>query len=250
MGASLNMIVNLSNNTPWVIRIHIGSESRRRFNYKDENNGLSPITGHCPFNSLSQQILPSVFISLLLFLGFSFMSSRSSSADHRIVEVDGDFLPYPATKLVITQYLEASSDPPFWALIVVGAFFDQHDNTIWSTELFVAHLDIQLESDDSSEGESEWESSSEDSTSEFEAPTTAIAEPARYSAPRIDSQSRPSAVPFHPPQNWAFPPNPQNLALTGSWGYWNPTSYGPAPGHWLASFDHTLGRWVHTWQAE
>uniref|UniRef100_A0A0B7JVA1 Uncharacterized protein n=1 Tax=Bionectria ochroleuca TaxID=29856 RepID=A0A0B7JVA1_BIOOC len=232
MGASLNMIVNLSNNTP------------------------------------------------------------SSSADHRIVEVDGDFLPYPATKLVITQYLEASSDPPFWALIVVGAFFDQHDNTIWSTELFVAHLDIQLESDDSSEGESEWESSSgesanlpgglyfypcsftsgpedgihftlhvmarnlstdfytEDSTSEFEAPTTAIAEPARYSAPRIDSQSRPSAVPFHPPQNWAFPPNPQNLALTGSWGYWNPTSYGPAPGHWLASFDHTLGRWVHTWQAE
>ncbi|CAG9941152.1 unnamed protein product, partial [Clonostachys rosea f. rosea IK726] len=206
----------------------------------------------------------------------------SSSADHRIVEVDGDFLPYPATKLVITQYLEASSDPPFWALIVVGAFFDQHDNTIWSTELFVAHLDIQLESDDSSEGESEWESSSgesanlpgglyfypcsftsgpedgihftlhvmarnlstdfytEDSTSEFEAPTTAIAEPARYSAPRIDSQSRPSAVPFHPPQNWAFPPNPQNLALTGSWGYWNPTSYGPAPGHWLASFDHTL----------
>lgn len=161
MGASLNMAVNLSNSTPWAIRFHIDSESRRRFNYKDENNGLSPITGHCPFNSLSQQILPIVFISLLLFLGFSFMSSRSSSADHRIVEVDGDFLPHPATKLVITQYLEASSDPPFWALIVVGAFFDQYDNTIWSTELFVAHLDIQLESDDSSEGEGEWESSGE-----------------------------------------------------------------------------------------
>ncbi|VUC24442.1 unnamed protein product [Clonostachys rosea] len=214
------------------------------------------------------------------------MSSRSPAADHRIVEVDGDFLPYPATKLVVTQYLEASSDPPFWALIVVGAFFDQHGNTLWSTELFVAHLDIQLESDDSSEGESEWESSlgksahhlrdcasisalslegqriecialairvilmtlntdfyPEDSASEFEA-LTAVAEPARYSAPRIDSQSGPSAVPFHPPQIWAFPPNPQSLGLTGSLGYWNPTSYGPAPGHWLASFDHTLGRWA------
>ncbi|CAH0037902.1 unnamed protein product [Clonostachys solani] len=209
-------------------------------------------------------------------------NTPSPSADHRIVAVDGDFLPYPATKLVVTQYLEASSDPPFWALIVVGAFFDQYGNTLWSTELFVAHLDIQLESDDSSEGESVWESSSgesadlsgrlyfypcsftrgpedgmyfalrvmpmnlntdfyiEDSTSEFEAPTATVAEPFRYSAPRIDNQSGPSAVPFHPPQVWAFPPNPQSLALTGSLGYWDPTSYGPAPGHWLASFDHTL----------
>lgn len=66
----------------------------------------------------------------------------------RTIEVDGDFLPSPATKLVVTQYLEASQEPPFWAWIVVGAFLDCHDQVIWSTELFAAHLDIQFESDD------------------------------------------------------------------------------------------------------
>lgn len=63
-------------------------------------------------------------------------------------EVDTDFLPSPATKLVVTQYLEASQDPPCWAWIVVGAFLDRHGRTVWSTEIFVAHLDVDLESDD------------------------------------------------------------------------------------------------------
>lgn len=71
----------------------------------------------------------------------------------RSIEVDEDSLPYPATKLVITQYLKARSDPPFWAWIIVGAFYDSDDNIIWSTEVFVAHLDIQLESDSEEESE-------------------------------------------------------------------------------------------------
>ncbi|ODA77579.1 hypothetical protein RJ55_07208 [Drechmeria coniospora] len=66
----------------------------------------------------------------------------------RTIEVDVDFLPAPATKLIVTQYLEASQDPPYWACIVVGAFLDCQERVIWSTELFAAQLDIQLESDE------------------------------------------------------------------------------------------------------
>lgn len=69
------------------------------------------------------------------------------------IEVEENVLPAPATKLVITQHLEASQDPPIWAWIIVGAFFDQDDNVLWSTELFLGHFDIQLESDEESESE-------------------------------------------------------------------------------------------------
>lgn len=71
------------------------------------------------------------------------------------IEVDEAFLPYPATQLIITQYLEADPSRPLWAWIIVGAFLDEHGSIIWSTELFLAHLDVQLESvsGDISDGE-------------------------------------------------------------------------------------------------
>lgn len=74
----------------------------------------------------------------------------------RTIEVEPDCLPSPATKLVVTQILQASQDPPFWAWIIVGAFYDCHNRIIWSTEVFAGHLDIQFESDDEgSESESD-----------------------------------------------------------------------------------------------
>jgi hypothetical protein len=76
-----------------------------------------------------------------------------------IIEVDEAFLPYPATQLIITQYLKADPSRPFWAWIIVGAFLDEHGNTIWSTELFLAHLDVQLESgsvEDDDERDEQW----------------------------------------------------------------------------------------------
>ena len=75
------------------------------------------------------------------------MPSRLPPVYTRTIEVGQDFLPAPATRFVVTQYLETSQDPPYWALIIVGAFFDSEDRIVWSSEVFVAHLDIQLESD-------------------------------------------------------------------------------------------------------
>lgn len=72
----------------------------------------------------------------------------------RTIEVDQGFLPYPATKLVITQHLEVGhEDPHLWAWIIVGAFYDSNDTVIWSSELFLAHLDTQLEADTEEESE-------------------------------------------------------------------------------------------------
>jgi hypothetical protein len=68
---------------------------------------------------------------------------------HTEIEVDNGVLPYPATKLVITQFLEATDDAEVWAWLIVGAFFDRDDNIIWSTEVFAAHLDYDSELDDS-----------------------------------------------------------------------------------------------------
>lgn len=59
----------------------------------------------------------------------------------RTVEVDSDFLPPSAAKLIITQYLECE-DTSSWAWIIVGTFFDSRDQPLWSTEIFIAQLDI------------------------------------------------------------------------------------------------------------
>ncbi|CEI70232.1 unnamed protein product [Fusarium venenatum] len=58
----------------------------------------------------------------------------------RIIE-DVD-LPTPATKLIITQHLAASRDSPFWAWIIVGAFYDRQGNTLWSTKIFLGYLGV------------------------------------------------------------------------------------------------------------
>lgn len=73
---------------------------------------------------------------------------------YRTIEVSPTYLPFPATRLVLTQYLSAHRDPPFWAWLIVGAFYDSEENIIWSTEIFAGHLDIQLDTDDE-ESESE-----------------------------------------------------------------------------------------------
>jgi hypothetical protein len=76
--------------------------------------------------------------------------------DYQAINVGEGVLPHPAVKLIITQYLHTSLDPPLWAWIIVAAFFDAEDNAIWSSEIFAAHLDIQFESDD--EGDEQEES--------------------------------------------------------------------------------------------
>jgi hypothetical protein len=77
--------------------------------------------------------------------------------NRRTINVAAGELPPPATKLIITQILKAIQDPPFWAWIIVGAFHDNQNRIIWSTELFVAHVDTHSESDEEQDSEEEAE---------------------------------------------------------------------------------------------
>ncbi|RDA95800.1 hypothetical protein CP533_5195 [Ophiocordyceps camponoti-saundersi (nom. inval.)] len=161
----------------------------------------------------------------------------------RTIDVAAGFLPYPATKLIVTQFLVTRQEPPFWAWISVGAFLDQDDRIIWSTELFVAVLDAEFESDDDTEGEIDESLDVSESLSEqahtqavnqWEAGQTAFVR-------QLPSQTHlghlfpPHSQPAHP--HFIHPP-----------AFWDPTRQGPVPGHWQAAFDRSSHRWVHTWQ--
>lgn len=74
--------------------------------------------------------------------------SGSPQPTYQTITVEEGYLPAPATKLIITQHLKFSQDPPFWAWIIVGAFYDHEDTVLWSTQVFAGHLDIEVESDE------------------------------------------------------------------------------------------------------
>lgn len=59
---------------------------------------------------------------------------------HRHYDLAPGVLPYPATKLAITQHIKSEPDSPDFAWIVVGAFYDCEDNVLWSTEVFVGRV--------------------------------------------------------------------------------------------------------------
>ena len=80
------------------------------------------------------------------------------SIDPTFAEVEDNSLPHPAARLVITQILQWVVEPaPTWAWIIVGVYYDCDGVPIWSQEVFVGHLGIELESDSEHEGESEGE---------------------------------------------------------------------------------------------
>ncbi|KAM0428898.1 hypothetical protein ACHAPT_006698 [Fusarium lateritium] len=173
-------------------------------------------------------------------------------------------LPAPATKLIITQHLKATQDSPYWAWIIVGAFYDCDNNIVWSTELFAGHFDVELDSDDESGyGESvgssseaglsdteETDSASDIYSSDHEGSDNITFDHHRYrdEAPQVRQvypywyESTPYTEPFADtyatvPETYATPPET-----------WDPTRQGPVPGYWQASFDPDIRRWVHTWQ--
>ena len=53
-----------------------------------------------------------------------------------------DYLP-PGTKVVVGQYLYASSNRRFWAILVVGVFYDSEDNELWRKEIFVRRCETR-----------------------------------------------------------------------------------------------------------
>ncbi|RMJ18889.1 hypothetical protein CDV36_001499 [Fusarium kuroshium] len=204
------------------------------------------------------------------------MSSDASSSPLRCRTIDNINLPAPATKLIITQHLQASRDSPYWAWIIVGAFYDCDNNVVWSTEIFAGHLDVEVDSDEESgDGESVSASSevglsdSEDTDSASDIYSSSgsddllnIGLPHRYRdepappAPEARQvypywyESTPYVEPFVDTYA-AFPethaPLPESTYAAPP-ETWNPTHQGPVPGYWQASFDPEICRWVHTWQ--
>ncbi|RSL67044.1 hypothetical protein CEP53_003152 [Fusarium sp. AF-6] len=204
------------------------------------------------------------------------MSSDASSSPLRCRTIDNINLPAPATKLIITQHLQASRDSPYWAWIIVGAFYDSDNNVVWSTEIFAGHLDVEVDSDEESgDGESVSASSevglsdSEDTDSASDIYSSSgsddllnIGLPHRYLdepvplAPEARQvypywyESTPYVEPFVDTYA-AFPethaPLPESTYAAPP-ETWDPTRQGPVPGYWQASFDPEICRWVHTWQ--
>lgn len=93
----------------------------------------------------------------------------SNSTPVRCRTIENVDLPAPATKLIITQHLKASRDSPYWAWIIVGAFYDCNNNVLWSTEVFTGRLEVDSDSDEETvDSESESESGSSVAASDTE----------------------------------------------------------------------------------
>ncbi|KAK4077161.1 uncharacterized protein Triagg1_4128 [Trichoderma aggressivum f. europaeum] len=110
----------------------------------------------------------------------------------RTIPVEPGQLPAPATKLVITQVLQASQDSQFWALITVGAFYDSQDRIIWSTEQFAARVGTDSESDEEEEASEAEAETGRESEAELEAEAEATLESATEST--IEPSSPPGTL--------------------------------------------------------
>ncbi|OHW89904.1 hypothetical protein CSPAE12_11495 [Colletotrichum incanum] len=187
-------------------------------------NDLQAHLDYQPANS--QHITLNVF-SLHLLSHKVTVASHNSSA-----EEEPEYLPYPATKLIIAQYWHCSRDPPFWGYLIVGTFYDQHNNTVWSTELFASQPDTRRDRDTQSDASSE---SDVESTSGRDLND-------RFARSLNLAQSTSVRSPVYVPGYQSRPLNAQH--------YWDPTIAGPVPGHWVTEYDHRLGNWVNTWQPD
>ncbi|PHH80449.1 hypothetical protein CDD80_1459 [Ophiocordyceps camponoti-rufipedis] len=164
----------------------------------------------------------------------------------RAIDVAADFLPHPATKLVVTQYLECNQDPPFWAWIAVGAFLDSQDRILWSSELFIAVLDAEFETDDDTEDELDGGRDVSGSSSEDEEEDAYNSDVEQWEAGQTASvYSFPPHAHHHPFSADFEHPSPYYTHPPSSW---DPTQQGPVPGNWQASYDPSLRRWIHIWQ--
>ncbi|KAL2210949.1 hypothetical protein CC79DRAFT_546981 [Sarocladium strictum] len=87
----------------------------------------------------------------------------STQVFDRIVEADN--LPAPATKLVITRCFSRCEYPAFWALLIIGKFYDSAGRVIWSTEIFLGQFSWLDDEESSSQSGTESDTAS-DSDSE------------------------------------------------------------------------------------
>ncbi|GKT50573.1 uncharacterized protein ColSpa_10754 [Colletotrichum spaethianum] len=152
-------------------------------------------------------------------------------ASHNSSSEEPEHLPYPATKLIIAQYWHCSRDPPFWGYLIVGTFYDPHNNIVWSTEIFAFQPDTRRDRGARSDASSE---SDVESTSSRELDD-------RFARSLNLAQSTSARNPAYAP---AYPSH------LNAQHFWDPTLAGPVPGHWVTEYDHRLGNWVNTWQPD
>ena len=88
-----------------------------------------------------------------------------------------DYLP-AGIKVVVGQYLYASSNRRFWAILVIGVFYDSDDNELWRKEIFVRRCETRG-------GQTVW-------PQEFDSGPAPPYHPAAYSSESAPNQSVPS----------------------------------------------------------
>lgn len=109
---------------------------------------------------------PTILSSPLIDTQASLLLSyfMSTHAPDRVIAIDS--LPAPATKLVITRCFQWSNNPPFWALLVTGKFYNAAGRVIWSTEVFLGQLSWLGDADSSSQSDTESNTASDSSSEE------------------------------------------------------------------------------------
>ncbi|KAJ0296224.1 hypothetical protein COL516b_011877 [Colletotrichum fioriniae] len=76
-------------------------------------------------------------------MAFHILAVTVASHQSPVEEEEPEYLPYPVIKLIVAQYWHCSRDPPFWGYLIVGTFYDQHNNIVWSTEIFAFQRDTR-----------------------------------------------------------------------------------------------------------
>ncbi|CRK48217.1 hypothetical protein BN1723_007902, partial [Verticillium longisporum] len=160
----------------------------------------------------------------------------------------GSSLPYPATKLIIGQYLYLSTRPRFWAWLIVGTFYDKDNHKVWSTEIFAIHNDPRGYSPETREFD------------EGQQPPEHLLHPNTTLHPQNNnntsfvraapSNQRHRFVPRPPSASTSNPFTHQPLVLRPARSSYSP--YPPAPpqasGSWFTHYNSETRRWVNTWR--
>ncbi|KAK2042178.1 hypothetical protein LZ31DRAFT_470955, partial [Colletotrichum somersetense] len=175
--------------------------------------------------------LQHIAIDIVFFVSPHIVTVASHTSSDR---EEPEHLPYPATKLIVAQHWHCSRNPPFWGYLIVGTFYDRHNNVVWSTEIFALQPDTRRTRATHSEASSESGVGSSEPAINRD-----LAD--RFSRSLNLAQSNSSiASPAYGPSN---PPHPLSDAHL-----WDPSLAGPVPGHWVTQYDHRIGNWVNTWQ--
>ncbi|KAG6280114.1 hypothetical protein E4U47_001464 [Claviceps purpurea] len=172
----------------------------------------------------------------------------------RNIDVDDGVLPCAAAKLVVTQYLDYA-DSTHWAWIIVGTFLDHDDRPLWSTEIFLARLEQDSDSE-SQFGDSEFDAG-ESTTELYDGSREEYFGSGEEQTEEHQDQERRDWVPdgyysaSYPPSSSNFEPfSPNAASYFQPPETWDLVAHGPIPGHWQARFDPHTGHWIHTRQPQ